>query len=159
EWTVKASLNTADTRFFPYDAKANASEQLPQEDRKDVVNIRGRLGLLTKWTTGVSDTAVALATAIEIVLNELFMTEKTGSTWSWSMHSTLEGHNILLSATKAEGGWISNAAEIEAALSLWTYSAQSHQKHRSGTETDTLIGNDWLRMESNTLRPTNLRLL
>jgi hypothetical protein len=137
----------------------NASQML--------VKLRKRLGILSKWTGPASQAAVALASSIDEVMNALFPSEDTTTfVWSLSVRFGDEDQWIRLVVEKPSTGkpWISNAAEIEATLSLWLYHARG-----SETQADRTMGaidsigqfdpEDWLRSGDLALQRQNLQFL
>ena len=104
------------------------------------VDIRRRLGALTKWIGPVAEPAAAAAAAIKKVMDTLV---DRGDRFVWIMDMPLGGsvYQIRIVAKRdgspgsGGGGWKDLSAEIEAVLSLWLFEI----KNSSG-ETD---GGDW----------------
>lgn len=132
EWIVTPASDMSSFQFHQ-EASLSAPSYQRQFRFGKVISIRQRLGSLSRWTTEVSDTAAALATAIEVVMNALFphgsIKESEGSTWWWPLRNTTD-NPIYLSVKYTKGKWAANIAEIEAVLSLWIYSTQMPQKKR-----------------------------
>lgn len=96
-----------------------------------VVNIRKRLGYLTKWDAPPSEYAICIANAIGKVMNCFDWGKRTTLTWSMDVQITGDkskrkqpGKLRLVAnnkGTEKEAKWRTPEKDIEAVLSLWMY--------------------------------------
>jgi hypothetical protein len=99
-----------------------------------VVKVREHLGNLCGWVGVAWDPAISVAKAIDVVMNTLFSSSGLLS-FAWSMNGEVGGkiQRIFFTVTRDEkSGWKSNAAEIEAALSLWLYTTRGKDHFGQG---------------------------
>jgi hypothetical protein len=82
-----------------------------------IMEIRKRLGVLSKWPGPAVNEAISVASAIEVVANALLGSTRSDFTWSLT---TVEGEKIDFKLTSPGGrNCVVDAAEIDAVLSLW----------------------------------------
>lgn len=111
-------------------------ESLPYLHR--VVKIRERIGHLSNWETPLSETAVTLASAIEVVMNTLF-SKSPYTQMYWRLHGPAVGEDsterekvlepiyLCVSRGTKASSWTASAAELESILSLWLYSVHAQE--------------------------------
>ncbi|KAF8242056.1 hypothetical protein K440DRAFT_169917 [Wilcoxina mikolae CBS 423.85] len=144
-----------------------------------LIKTREHLGRLSQWKSPASEPAVAVANAIEVVMNTLFTEEDENSlnelthhedgsfTFTWFMDVQFRGPNgqiddehdgqVCLSVKKKHGSkkWLVIAEEIEALLSLWLQhaeEAEENDRNQSAGKAD----DDWLRRKP---QQKNMRFL
>ncbi|KAH0541543.1 hypothetical protein FGG08_004018, partial [Glutinoglossum americanum] len=107
------------------------TEEGQEGQAQNAVKIRQRLGQLTKWVGVASDQAIAVANAIEVIMNKLlpsveFEGRAVQQTFIWRLGVSYgTRQEIGFTVTQVTRGqiklWRVDATEIEAALSLWNY--------------------------------------
>ncbi|RPA84406.1 hypothetical protein BJ508DRAFT_223080 [Ascobolus immersus RN42] len=151
------------------------------------MKLRERIGQISRWTGSVSEAAVALSAAIEVVMNALFCEDgQAYESLAWNMQGLGTGNlpsssvsastgpptvkpqdadlrddgHIWLSVRHENGTWSCSATEIEAVLSLWLFAVQSKRTslQQQNNGKDNTTADDWLRKDSNFREPA-LRLL
>ncbi|RPA81609.1 ankyrin [Ascobolus immersus RN42] len=127
------------------------------------MKIRERIGQISKWIGSVSEAAVALSTAIEVVMNSLF-DDSLVTDMAWTMQgckspTLLDDSGIVhLTVRRKRGFWKSSATEIDSFLSLWLFSIHS-QGGEQLDDMDPGEQEDWLRKGSNAIRSPAIHLL
>ncbi|KAL0938064.1 ankyrin repeat protein [Colletotrichum truncatum] len=99
-----------------------------------VMQTRRDLKKLASWSGPAPAEAVAVARAIEITMRSLF--DFLDGTFTWSL-TTLDNEEIKFEVVKKDGKWNSSAEDIEAALSLWLFSAHRHKCKESHNQDKT----------------------
>ena len=97
------------------------------------LNIRRRLGQLTKWTGQTSLASISVARAIGVVMNTFFNNHPTGSfTWFLRVQIGDKEDKIPLQIRKPESNleWEIDATYIDAALSLWVFHIRTTEARR-----------------------------
>ena len=114
-----------------------------------VMKIRERIGFLSGWQGAVSQPAISVANAIEVVMNSLFTDDdRLEMTWTMSVETMSKQPEVISFGLRRDdktSGWRSSASEIEAALSLWLYSVNARSLLKQEDESETVEQNDWLR--------------
>lgn len=140
---------------------------LPTSAGQHAMRVRQRLGSLTKWVGLASKPAVAVAEAIESVMNEFFdqpseMGEPPRLIWSLKVKTSFTEEDEWINFTVKYDGhdqkWIADATEIEAALSLWIYDIQEIERLKAEDEGIEKTG-DWLREGNTAVRRKSTRVL
>lgn len=108
---------------------------------QNLMEVRKRLGALTKWPSPASDTATSVTTAIEIVMNTLYTSDEREL--FWSMNATSE-ELVQFRLERVGKEWKADVAEIDAALSLWLFSASEKEQSVSEKRKED-DGSAWLR--------------
>jgi hypothetical protein len=157
-------LNPSSTTAGPEKPTPSAADK--------VVRVRQRLGILSKWTSRVSEPAVAVAKAIEMVMDTLWDPAPfAGDVLFSTMDASIGGENqpIFFKLKRTTHGWTADATEIEVALSLWLYYIEDNERKqgtvmtvevlRETREGKTINEHDWLRHGRAALRKDNIRLL
>lgn len=141
-----------------------------------VVEIRQRLGRLSKWTGPATELAVAVATAVEVVMNTpklLSEPPQESFTWSLGCDWSREGDNDQQQYREAsmtvkfqQGQWKADATQIEAVLSLWLFHVreveEARKKHGAEQQSDgqgIYAYEDWLRAGDAARSRSTIRLL
>jgi ankyrin repeat protein len=124
---------------------------LPTSVGQKAVRIRQRLGHLTKWVGPASQSAIAVAGAIENAMDALLGDSHSSQnfpnfTWSVKVQTGPAGEEEWINFTvrNENGHWKADATEIEAALSLWLYHVQETERLKAG-EGNVQETTDWLR--------------
>jgi hypothetical protein len=117
------------------------------EKAQYALNVRRRLGQLTKWTgiSSLGSTAVAVAKSIEVVMNTLVNDEReTNFVWFLKVQIDGEEAQISFQIDKPKSKWKIDATYIEAALSLWIFHIRENEADQ---KSDDKKGSDvdWLR--------------
>lgn len=130
---------------------------------QDIMDLRKDLAQLSNWRGPAAEEAIALAQAMEVVLNALYNAEK--STTNTNTHFTW---NLKVKFASSNGSkpdddlvrfnfswddkrkWKARADEIEAALSLWLYSTKKQETPGKPGQLPPL-NDSWLREKG--LRP------
>lgn len=131
------------------------------------VNIRQRLGQLATWKESMSEEAVALATAIEVVMGHL--AEPKLESFTWSLKVAFESgplerdqqDRISFTVRKEGDHWKADSTKLDALMSLWNYyfseiDSVSAQKSAAPTSSPS---NDWLRPSGSEIRRRCRRVL
>ncbi|KAK3291041.1 uncharacterized protein B0H64DRAFT_349835, partial [Chaetomium fimeti] len=95
--------------------------------------IRIQLGVLAGWRGTASAEAVALASAIEIVMGTLRLDHwKSNGMFTWHITSSNSSVHepVEFCATWRQTTWTTFPQEIEAALSLWLYSVRHREENQ-----------------------------
>lgn len=136
--------------------------------------MREHIGYLSNWVGVTSEPAIAVAKAIEVVMNAFFPDAEENSIMSWTMPvqtNDLEPQPISLTVTRGDSkdsSWVCSAAEIEAVLSLWLYSIRAQElkdnelpdkMEEASFVTGDLKKRDWLRHGKAALSNPAIRLL
>jgi len=142
----------------------NFHEQHPPSGAHHVVKVRERIGLLSRWVPMAFDAASITATAIEVVMNTLFIPQRNSGRkeMSWSINGHARGEmksSIYLMIKLEDGRWKANVAEIEAIMSLWRYSVEEDEQANADEDSWIAISNERLRHGSAGLRKRSIRLL
>jgi len=140
---------------------------LPTFAGQKAMKIRQRLGNLTKWVGPASKPAVAVAEAIESVMNGFFDQPSDAGNhprFIWSLKiktSVTEDDEWIHFTVKYDGQdqkWVADATEIEAALSLWIYDIEETELLNAEDESTEKTG-DWLREGNAAVRRKSTRIL
>lgn len=133
----------------------------PEPSTKEVINtaqsvmeVRKRLGSLTEWPGPASEKATSVASAIEIVMNTLFLS--TEEELFWSMN-TSSNEPVQFKLRREGGKWEADVAEIDAALSLWLFSV-SEEEQKVTSKYQVQNDSTWLRNKTAS-RKQSLQLL
>ncbi|KAI5809194.1 hypothetical protein BZA77DRAFT_364287 [Pyronema omphalodes] len=133
------------------------------ENAMKVIQIRQRLGRLTKWRNQASSAAVSLANSMELVLNKLL--QKSTESFTWGINVYFEGktQRVHLNIEKEDGRFRVTLAEIESLLSLWLQHVylqeqQEEARKKDGNEEESNSRCDNIRLERETAKQ-NLRIL
>ncbi|KAK2031336.1 hypothetical protein LX32DRAFT_691740 [Colletotrichum zoysiae] len=133
-----------------------------------VVKVRTGLARLSKWQGPTSTEAISLAQSIEATMNLLFDDHKDGH-FTWCL-STPKKELVQFKLDREKGKWRAYSDQLEAALSLWVFSAsedensQTYEPHPqiSSSYTSSSDSNErddsWLRAEALPAKP-GLRVL
>ena len=141
-----------------------------------VVEIRQRLGRLSKWTGPATELAVAVATAVEVVMNTpwLSASPQTSFTWSLGCDWSARGDDhqqqyreASMTVKYQQGQWKADATQIEAVLSLWLFHVREveearKKKHGAEQQSDGQgadVYEDWLRAGDAARSISTIRLL
>jgi ankyrin repeat protein len=127
-----------------------------------VVQIRQRLGLLSKWTGPASERAISVAIAIESVMKILFPSA-VKHTFTWSLGGIFKDITLTIRA-RQKGQWEVDTTALEAVLSLWMFHVLKKQEENASSSEkagfkSTKRHRDWLRQGSHALRKPSIRLL
>ena len=115
----------------------------PSSQAEHALNIRRRLGQLTKWTGQTSLASISAARSIGVVMNTLFDDCPTGRfTWFLRVQIGDKEDKIPLQVRKPESNleWGIDATYIEAALSLWIFHIRTSEAQKKEKRFDM----DWL---------------
>jgi ankyrin repeat protein len=108
------------------------------------MKIRKFLGSLSKWSGPASNEALSVAAAIEVVMNSLF--PQVPGCLAWSLR-TVDNNAIDFELIKPERGkWVADAAELEAALSLWLFAIRLEETPRREVSSSDLPEENGLRL-------------
>lgn len=129
----------------------------------NVMMMRRDLGQLADWRGLASAEAIALARALEITMDALFV-DSPARKFTWSLKA-YRGEIDFRLERQQNGNWKAYSDEIEAALSLWLYSVDEHE-HRDDEhqlEMEAVLkrarkDDAWLRAKGSPAKPS-LRLL
>lgn len=161
DWGVKSGQETESFWFRPQPSSILLSSC------HQTMKLRERIGQLSKWAGPVTEGAISLSSAIEVVMNSLFKTEvsKFESIMTWTMQglhthgNTDDDGQIYFSIERQRGVWKCSATEIEAFLSLWMFSIHSQRLEREQIADSQDTDRDWLRDGENAITAPGLRLL
>lgn len=132
------------------------------EGAQRVMKIRERIGYLSGWQGVVSQPAISVANAIEVVMNSLFANDdRLAMTWTMPVKTMGEETELVSFGVRRNdktSRWQSNAAEIEAALSLWLYSVRVQSLLKQEDECSE-NSHDWLRNGKVAMSSSAIRLL
>lgn len=162
KWDIESGKGTESFNFHPLHSvqSQGRGSSMSISGCHQAMKLRERIGQLSKWTGSVSEAAIALASAIEIVMETVFKDGKFQD-MAWTMQGIRSDANdsglIFLSVQRLNGFWKASATEIEAVLSLWLFSIRTKQTHN--VSIDMHLNNDWLRQGNNALRVSASRLL
>ncbi|KAL1839402.1 hypothetical protein VTJ49DRAFT_1533 [Mycothermus thermophilus] len=138
--------------------KLSSSRPARRSKLQEVMMIRRDLGEMTAWPGPAAVEAVALARAIEVVMDTLFGPDMIlDSVVTWSLPAINSSGSICPDSLTfciemRDGRWKAFADELDAALSLWLYSVKDF------ITTVNAKGDEWLRTKG-TLEKSSLRLL
>lgn len=130
-----------------------------------VMMIRRDLGELADWRGPASAEAISLTRAIEVTMDALFKSSPHGNL-TWSLKVGPSAQPVYFRLRQQNGSWKAYADEIEAALSLWLYSAREQergqqrkpQEIRGSRGTFTPKADEWFRAKGLSAK-RSLRLL
>ena len=120
--------------------------QSPSSQAERALNIRRRLGQLTKWTGQTSLVAISVARSIGVVMNTFFNGHSKGSfTWFLRVQIGDMEDKIPLRIRKPESDleWEIDATYIEAALSLWAFHIRTSEAQKE-ISNEKGFDKDWL---------------
>ena len=124
DYSIEASNSNPDGNTTTASQVTIPGGSVSQADR--TLALRTELGALARWPGCASGKAIAVARAIEVVMERLgSSTIPDNEILAWSMNCTgsIKGkEEISFHLTKAATGWTASSSEIDAALSLWLYS-------------------------------------
>lgn len=125
---------------------------------REAVMIRQRLGQITKWTSNISKTAIAVARAIDITMKALLDSENE---FIWTLKILVNGEEekLTLRTEKKDGRWKTDSTEIEAILSLWAYDIRTKEAggkvpngNNTGDRETGRSSKDWLQQDAELVR-------
>ncbi|KAK4149537.1 hypothetical protein C8A00DRAFT_18785 [Chaetomidium leptoderma] len=132
-----------DYRIIPVEKPKNTAAPGDHTDARNsrahqAMLMRRDLGALAKWRGPASAEAVALARAIEMVMDTLVGPERGTDILTWHLTSSSCGvHEPVtfraVRESRSRGLWKASPDEIEAALSLWLYSVCHREKNQEET--------------------------
>ncbi|KAI5819248.1 hypothetical protein BZA77DRAFT_377736, partial [Pyronema omphalodes] len=113
------------------------SNEIPVSEGIKPINIRMRLGELTKWDGPAHKLAVALASAIESVMQTFFDGETSSDehlhnavVFTWILKIEVDGQiedvHLIVRRSDEDAKWRIRVSELEALLSLWMFDFQSY---------------------------------
>lgn len=109
---------------------------------EDLLRIRQRLRKLTQWTGKASKPAVAVAAAIDKVMNTINDYDKE-EVFEWYLNVRVDGvqQRIKMTVSREQDGrtWRSDWTEIEAVLSLWIFHILSLDETRRREEEESNV--------------------
>ncbi|KAI5815819.1 hypothetical protein BZA77DRAFT_73218 [Pyronema omphalodes] len=147
-------------RVFPDCKSFDAAKQ---QNAKEVILLRQRLGSLTQWTNPASGAAVSVTKSMNLVLNTLLQKNTKDFTWGIDVFFDNKRQRVDLTAKKEGERFCIASAEIEALLSLWLRHVVLQEQKRKdseangkGEESNSKRDND--RLEQEALKQ-NLRIL
>lgn len=118
-----------------HDGHAKSSSITNRFNAQGIMNMRRDLAKLTNWHSPVREQAIRLTQAIEVVMNSLFASkhfevddQSQGFVWILHVEGGPQGREcIQLHVDRGHDSriWNAYADEVEAVLSLWSYSTQS----------------------------------
>lgn len=142
-------------------------------DAQKHIKIRQRLGELCRWTSPVSELAVAVASSIDEVMNAVFSQVKMRQ-FVWSLNAKVGNKsqwiNLTIERESYRKQWVSNAAEIEAVLSVWLFHVREmersqflirqmgRERHLSKLGISAVV-DDWLRCGEPAMQRHNIQFL
>jgi hypothetical protein len=174
EWEISSN---------PYDSATsgefvNQSEKIDcfRGDAQKVLSIRKRLGDLTRWKGPACDDSIAVAAAIEKVMNKFNHLHRNSTKWdnshfTWTLDVRVARSALKLSKNyestekiqfvvkKKEGRWTVDSTVIEAAISLWLFHYQQESESLEEEQRSTKNKTDWLRPDNATGLPALFRVL
>lgn len=130
-WRIQTGDNAR--AFWIKNPATDVAEYPNNNESQEIIRLRQRLGILSKWVGPVSPMAVSVANSIDEVMNVLFPTVSEPFVFALNVQSDRETHWIRLTVQKSskEQPWTANAAEIEAILSLWVYHTHQAERNRA----------------------------
>ncbi|KAF4985886.1 hypothetical protein FDECE_16248 [Fusarium decemcellulare] len=163
-WTVM----TGETPTKYEELKEAGENGAPDSAAHRVMVVRRDLGQLSGWPGVASSEAISVARSIEIIMDTLFK-DLEGSSFTWSLTIDFGGTPQQVTFRvdcQEDGAWKSYADEIEAALSLWLYSARKQEEMEEAITKDELThvsvsrnkNDSWLRAKGSSPK-LGLRLL
>jgi hypothetical protein len=143
----------------------SSESPLPTSVGQKAVRIRQRLGHLTKLVGPASKSAVAVAGAIENVMDVLLGDSRSSPkfpkfTWSVKVQTGTAGEDEWINFTvrNENGHWKADSTEIEAALSLWLYHVQETERLKAEEKSEQKTA-DWLREGDTAVHRKSTRFL
>jgi hypothetical protein len=120
----------------------------PSDEAQKALGVRRRLGQLTKWVGIASKLSIAVASAIDIVMNTLFNDSKE-KVFVWYMKALIDEkeQKVHFKVQKDKDKWKTNATDIEAALSLWIFHIHYTKTKSKTNKIESGDDSDWLRRD------------
>jgi ankyrin repeat protein len=109
-------------------SESEMQQERPQSKAQALMGMRQSLGWLASWRGPAVWEAERLANAIGIVMNKLIGPQGDDSfTWTLGAHYAGSSDHTIQFRLKYCRGWTIDSDDIEAALSLWLYSAEEQE--------------------------------
>ncbi|KAF3802330.1 hypothetical protein GCG54_00003789 [Colletotrichum gloeosporioides] len=149
-WQLGRLEANIDDSGSPVKMTDSSADDAPDSAAHAIVKIRRNLAQLSNWKGPASAEAISLARSIEAVMDFFFRhSEKESYTWSLK---TVGRQSVQFCLTRKDGKWTAYSDELEAALSLWLFSAEGGEKEQEKDYVDALPVGDrrddsWLRAE------------
>jgi hypothetical protein len=122
----------------------------PAGKAQHALNVRQRLGQLTKWIGETSKLSVAVARSIGLVMDTFFGSDQAQPSFNWFLEVRTDDkppEYIKFKVEHTAGKWKADATEIEAALSLWIFHIREMEAERKGKETAKSFKGNWLQRD------------
>lgn len=152
EWTIctwESSISLDEDKKSTKVKDKGCSLHRKVDEAYGVMMLRRDLALLADWRGPAAKEAIHLAQAIETTLNTLLPNPQHSWNCSWSLKVQRDGpemESLVFRLDWYNGTWHAHADELEAALSLWLYSAATRDDTKRVPRSHSITGDDsWLR--------------